>query len=115
MTRRLLLVIAALILLAFLLLAGCAGQSRGCAPSSPKVVAFTASWCGPCKQAKPHLARMESAGVEVEIVDIDKHPELARRYGGTSVPTFFVYVYGKKAVRTQDVTVVVALTRRGCK
>lgn len=107
MTRRLLLVIAAL-----MLLAGCAGQSRGCAP--PKVVAFTAAWCGPCKQAKPHLAQMESAGVEVEIVDIDKNPELARQYGVTSVPTFFVYVCGKKAVRTQNVTVVVALTRRGC-
>jgi len=35
------------------------------------VVAFTAVWCGPCRQAKPHLARMESAGVEVEIVDFD--------------------------------------------
>ncbi len=107
MIRRLLLAITVVTLLG-----GCASQSRGCAPS--KVVAFTAAWCGPCKQAKPHLARMESAGVEVEIVDIDKNPELARRYGVTSVPTFFVYVRGKKTVRTQNLAVVVALTRLGC-
>jgi len=110
MIRRLPCVIAAVVWLA-----GCESQSsevqRGCAP--PKVVAFTAVWCGPCRQAKPHLARMESAGVEVEIVDIDKNPELARRYGVTSVPTFFVYVCGKKTVRTQDVSVVVTLTRLG--
>ena len=109
MIRRLLLAIVALTLLA-----GCeAPQQRGCV--RPKVIAFTATWCGPCKAAKPYLVQVEAAGVEVQIVDIDQNPDMARQYGVTSVPTFFVYVCGKKAVRTQDVTVVVALTRFGCK
>ncbi|MCL4855388.1 MAG: thioredoxin family protein [Bryobacteraceae bacterium] len=112
MIRRLLLAIAALTLLA-----GCENQplkeQHGCV--RPKVIAFTAAWCGPCREAKPYLVQVEAAGVEVEIVDIDEHPESARQYGVTSVPTFFVYVCGKKAVRTQDITVVVALTRFGCK
>jgi len=110
MIRRLFLALAALTLLA-----GCEApqQQRGCV--RPKVIAFTATWCGPCKAAKPYLVQVEAAGVEVQIVDIDQNLELARQYGVTSVPTFFVYVCGKKAVRTQDVTVVVALTRFGCK
>ena len=102
---------------ALMLLAGCENQppkeQHGCV--RPKVIAFTAAWCGPCKQAKPFLVQVEAAGVEVQVVDIDEHPDMARRYGVTSVPTFFVYVSGKKTVRTQDVTVVVALTRFGCK
>ena len=39
--------------------------------------------------------------MDVEIIDIDEQPELAKQYGITSVPTFIVYVCGKKAVRTQ--------------
>ncbi len=42
-------------------------------------------------------------------------PELAKQYGVTSVPTFVVYVCGKKTVRTQDISVVVSLTRFGCR
>ena len=53
--------------------------------------------------------------MDVEIIDIDAQPELAKQYGVTSVPTFFVYLCGKTAVRTQDISVVVSLTRFGCR
>jgi thioredoxin-like negative regulator of GroEL len=56
---------------------------------------------------------MEAAGVEVQIVDIDANPELMRKYDVTSVPTFYVYVCGQKTARTQDIAVVVSLTRIG--
>ena len=100
------------------LIAGCATlpkqeQRQGC--RRPKVLAFTASWCVPCQRAKPALVQIKAAGVDVQIIDIDEQPELARQYGVASVPTFFVYVCGKKAVRTQDITVVVSLTRFGCR
>ena len=100
------------------LIAGCATlpkqeQRQGC--QRPKVLAFTASWCVPCQRAKPALIQIQAAGVGVQIIDIDKQPELARQYGVTSVPTFFVYVCGKEAVRTQDISVVVSLTRFRCK
>jgi thiol-disulfide isomerase/thioredoxin len=109
MIRRLLLAIVALTLLT-----GCeAPQQRGCV--RPRVIAFTATSCGPCNTAKPYLIQVEAAGVEVQIVDIDQNPDIARQYGVTSVPTFFVYVCGRKTVRTQDVAVVVALTRFGCR
>lgn len=79
----------------------------------PKVLAFTASWCAPCQRAKPALIQIQAAGVDVEIIDIDSHPDLARKYAITSVPTFIVYVCGKAPVRTNDILVVVALTRLG--
>ena len=89
---------------------GCEGpqQPPNSGPCSrPKVLAFTASWCVPCQRAKPVLVQIQAAGVDVEIIDIDARPDLAAKYGVTSVPTFFVHVCGKSTVRTQDVTVVV--------
>ena len=95
-------------------IAGCEGpqqqqqQQQNSGPCSrPKVLAFTASWCGPCQRAKPVLVQIQAAGVDVEVIDIDARPDLAAKYGVTSVPTFFVYVCGKSTVRTQDVLVVV--------
>ncbi|MEN6367708.1 MAG: thioredoxin family protein [Thermoguttaceae bacterium] len=76
-----------------------------------KVLAFTASWCGPCQRSKPFLAEIKASGVDVQIVDIDEQPDLAQQYGVTSVPTFFVHVNGKSTLRTQDISVVVSLTK----
>jgi thiol-disulfide isomerase/thioredoxin len=108
-------VLAALLVL-LALIAGCEvpqQQQGGC--QRPKVLAFTASWCAPCQRAKPALVQIRAAGVDVEITDIDEHPDLARKYGVTSVPTFIVYVCGKTPVRTNDILVVVSLTRFGCR
>jgi thiol-disulfide isomerase/thioredoxin len=107
-----------LALIALLVIAGCAtppkqDQRHDC--PRPKVLAFTASWCGPCQRAKPVLVQIQAAGADVEIVDIDDHPDVAKKYAITSVPTFIVYVCGKSPVRTNDILVVVSMTRRGCK
>jgi len=109
--------VLAILLVLLALTAGCeasheAHQGR-C--SRPKVLAFTASWCAPCQRAKPALVQIQAAGVDVEIIDIDTHPDLAKKYGVTEVPTFLVYVCGKAPVRTNDILVVVSLTRFGCK
>jgi thioredoxin 1 len=109
--------ILAILLVLVALTAGCeasqeANQGR-C--SRPKVLAFTASWCVACQRAKPVLAQIQAAGVDVEIIDIDAHPDLAKKYGVTEVPTFIVYVCGKAPVRANDILMVVALTRFGCK
>jgi len=107
-------VLLAALVLPLLCIAGCENSTPHTEPCTlTKVIAFTATWCGPCQRAHPFLARIETQGVEVQIVDIDQHPELARKYGVTSVPTFFVYVHGQTTVRTQDISVVVALTRFG--
>jgi len=57
------------------------------------VVAFTAEWCQPCKQLKPHFAK--AAVIDKEnnyfVVDIDKiDNDYLERYNIKSVPTVVV-------------------------
>ena len=58
--------------------------------AEPNLIAFTASWCVPCQQAKPRLLELQAQGVNVQIVDIDKEPGKATQYGVTSVPAYFI-------------------------
>jgi thiol:disulfide interchange protein len=48
---------------------------------------FTAKWCVPCQTWKRNqLARLQAAGHQVTIVDIDSDP----RWNVSTVPTFWV-------------------------
>lgn len=54
-----------------------------------KILRFTASWCQPCKAMAKNL---ESAdlGIDIEVVDIDIHTDLAVEYMVRSVPTLIL-------------------------
>ena len=99
------------------LLIGCS-QAPAQPPEPPQVkvevLAFTASWCEPCQRAKPILISIRTSGVHVEIIDIDERPELAKVYGITSVPTFFVWV-DYKLTKTHDIHVVVQIVKEALK
>jgi len=101
----------------FLLTCGCDKQQPkkrccpGPCPTTVQVVVFTASWCGPCQRAKPMLLQLQVAGVDVRIIDIDEQPELARKNGVTSVPTYFVRTR-YKSVRTNSIAEVLVLIGR---
>lgn len=59
------------------------------------VVAFTASWCGPCREWKSSRvpAELEAAGYDIVYVDVDESPSWRDKItvnGKWSVPTFWV-------------------------
>ena len=50
-----------------------------------KILKFAAEWCGPCKMLSKTLEGYDE--VPIEEIDIDKHQEVAIRYGIRGVPT----------------------------
>ena len=51
-----------------------------------KIIRFTADWCQPCKILSKQLETME-LNLPIDVIDIDKDPEIAIEYGIRSVPT----------------------------
>jgi thioredoxin 1 len=68
----------------------------------PVLVDVTAEWCPPCRQMEPILEELavESRGdLVVASIDADAHPDVARRLGVMSFPTFVVFVAGAEQGR----------------
>lgn len=92
------------LLLATLLFVGC-GQPIYPPPENAtptKLVAFTATWCGACQQDKDEIEQVRASGIWIQVVDVDKQPDLADRYGVTELPTYFACT-AKGCLRTNDI------------
>ncbi|MFN3285466.1 MAG: TlpA family protein disulfide reductase [bacterium] len=63
-------------------------------PGGPAVIAFTHRLCAPCRsQQLPALKRLQElvdSDVRVEVVDVERDPHLARRFGVFTVPSTVV-------------------------
>lgn len=98
-------------ILAAIFISGCEEQAEP-QTNAPQVLAFTATWCEPCKAAKPHLQSIKAAGIAVTEYDIDERPDLAQSYNIRSVPTYIVYdANGRQVERTSDIRSVLKLLR----
>jgi thiol-disulfide isomerase/thioredoxin len=63
------------------------------------LINFSSRHCGPCQQMRPTLAELERSGVPVRHVDVADEPDLARRFGIRSTPTFVVVSGGQEVTR----------------
>jgi len=73
---------------------------------SPVLVDFFTEWCSPCKAQSPifqDLASEFGERIKVIKIDVDKNPEISRRYRIQAVPTIMLFKNGDVKFRQSGI------------
>lgn len=73
-------------------------QEKVLKASTPVLVDFFATWCGPCKMMAPVLDELSqdmAGSAAVYKVDVDQEMSLAQQFNIMSVPTMIVFKNGQ--------------------
>lgn len=72
-------------------------------PPPPKkkqeLLVFGATWCGPCRGVHPMVKALSLKDVTIREIDIDREPELKKKYDVTNIPCFVFVVDGQETGR----------------
>ena len=85
----------------------------------PVLIDFHAEWCGPCRMLGPiveEVAASRAGSAVVAKLNIDQAPEIAQRFGVTTIPTLIVFKDGQPVARNRGVqskAAIEALLDRG--
>lgn len=76
-------------------------DSEVMASDKPVFIDFWASWCGPCKMMLPVVGQLADEREDVKIckLNVDDEPDLAYKYGVSTIPTFVLIKDGKEVKR----------------
>ena len=72
--------------------------------SDAVLLQFASENCAPCRAMQPAVSRLVTDGYPIQRIDVDRHPEVARQFNVTGVPSFILLVGGKEVGRVAGAT-----------